>query len=158
MRPNPSGRVPRPRTAGQSSIEFLTLFAFAIALTLVALGALVYFGVVDLGRFIPNSCSLRAGIACTDARLNATALTFSLYNAYGRDLDWINVSVSLPDGRCDDSRSFDELPQEMSTGPFDLCVGAPFLEREKGRLTVRFSFANEQVVHTNDGTFRLLRE
>ncbi len=61
---------------GQAAMEFLMTYGWAILVVLIAIGALAYFGVLNPARFLPNSCTLFPGLACTEFKVNsATAAT-----------------------------------------------------------------------------------
>ena len=44
----------------QAALEFLTTYGWAILVVLIAVGALAYFGVLDLGKFLPEKFILPA--------------------------------------------------------------------------------------------------
>jgi len=58
---------------GQAALEFLMTYGWAILVVLVAIGALAYFGVLSPDKFLPNKCTLPAGIACSDFKVSAGA-------------------------------------------------------------------------------------
>lgn len=54
---------------GQAAMEFLTTYGWAIMASLVAIGALAYFGVTDFTNVIPERCLMESGFTCTDFQL-----------------------------------------------------------------------------------------
>ena len=80
---------------GQAAMEFLMTYGWAILVVLVAIGALAYFGVLSPDRFLPSKCTLPAGIACTDFRINSDtdSITVVLRNGLGFDVDPISIEV-----------------------------------------------------------------
>ena len=56
---------------GQAAMEFLMTYGWAILVVLIAIGALAYFGVLSPQKFLPQSCTLSPGFACSD---------FAIYN------------------------------------------------------------------------------
>ena len=80
----------------QAAMEFLMTYGWAILVVLVAIGALAYFGVLSPDRFLPAKCTLPAGIACTDFRLDSAAdsITIALRNGLGFDIDPITIEVA----------------------------------------------------------------
>ena len=49
---------------GQAALEFLTTYGWAFLVILVMIGALGYFGVFDVSRFVPESCKLDGTVEC----------------------------------------------------------------------------------------------
>ena len=76
----------------QAALEFLMTYGWAILVVLVAIGALAYFGVLSPDQFLPNKCTLQAGVACLDHKATATGVTVVIQNSMGYDL--ANVSVT----------------------------------------------------------------
>ena len=56
---------------GQAAMEFLMTYGWALLVVLVAIGALAFFGVLNPGQFLPSSCTITPGIACTDFKVTA---------------------------------------------------------------------------------------
>ena len=83
----------------QAALEFLMTYGWAILVVLVAIGALAYFGVLSPDKFLPSKCTLPAGIACADFKLDSktgTGGTVSvvLRNGLGFDASGVVVSAS----------------------------------------------------------------
>ncbi|MEK6922971.1 MAG: hypothetical protein AABX08_04190 [Nanoarchaeota archaeon] len=73
---------------GQAAMEFLMTYGWAILVVLIAIGALAYFGVLSPGRFLPQSCTLAPGFACSDFVIDNVAagsndLTIVVRNGIG---------------------------------------------------------------------------
>jgi len=49
---------------GQSALEFLMTYGWAILVVLAAIGALAYFGVLSPTNFLPDQCLGAVGIGC----------------------------------------------------------------------------------------------
>jgi len=77
---------------GQSALEFLTTYGWALLIMVVMAGALVSFGV-----FSPtskgNSCISSTGIVCIDSQINASTVQFALTNGLG-DINNMAVTVT----------------------------------------------------------------
>ena len=84
--------------SSQAALEFIMTYGWAILVVLVAIGALAYFGVLSPDKFLPNKCTLQAGIACLDHRVTASNVQVVLQNSLGDDIN--NVSVRA--GGCGD--------------------------------------------------------
>lgn len=50
----------------QAAMEFLLTYGWAIVAGTVVISALIYFGVLDFGKFLPNYCHISGGISCID--------------------------------------------------------------------------------------------
>jgi hypothetical protein len=79
---------------GQAAMEFLMTYGWAILVVLAAIGALAYFGVLSPDRFLPEKCTLPAGIACLDFRYSGTAVEMSIQNGAGYDMAGVSVTVN----------------------------------------------------------------
>jgi hypothetical protein len=79
----------------QAAMEFLMTYGWAILVVLVAIGALAYFGVLSPDRFLPSKCTLPAGIACTDFKIDASGsqVHVVLRNGLGFDATGMQVDV-----------------------------------------------------------------
>ena len=56
---------------GQITLESLLLYGVAILVVLLAVGALTYFGILDLGRLLPDRCNLASAgtLSCDEWRV-----------------------------------------------------------------------------------------
>ena len=81
---------------GQAAMEFLMTYGWALLVVLIAIGALAFFGVLNPSRFLPNSCSLAPGFACTDFAASAATgdITAVIQNGLGENLGTVTLSLS----------------------------------------------------------------
>ncbi len=79
---------------GQAAMEFLMTYGWALLVVLVAIGALAFFGVLNPGQFLPSTCTITPGIACTDFKVTATDVTVNLQNGMGKNLKDVTLSVA----------------------------------------------------------------
>jgi hypothetical protein len=64
---------------GQITMEALLLYGAAILVVLLAVAALIYFGVLDLGVFLPEKCSFASsGLSCEEYQISTVDKTISL--------------------------------------------------------------------------------
>jgi len=63
------------RKKAQITMESLLLYGAAILVVLLAIAALTYFGVLDLGRLLPDKCNFEGtgGLRCDDYRVTNAA-------------------------------------------------------------------------------------
>ena len=80
----------------QAALEFLMTYGWAILVVLVAIGALAYFGVLSPDKFLPSKCTLPAGIACADFKVDAAlgTVTVALRNGLGFDATGVLLEVT----------------------------------------------------------------
>lgn len=86
---------------GQITLESLLLYGVAILVVLLAVGALTYFGILDLGRLLPDRCNLGSAgtLGCDEWRVDATndEIQLGLRNVGAATVDVASVSF-YPDG------------------------------------------------------------
>jgi hypothetical protein len=74
---------------GQSALEFLMTYGWAILVVLAAIGALAYFGVLSPDKFASPKCVSQVGLTCSgNAVLGANTVTFTLDNNMGNDISF----------------------------------------------------------------------
>ncbi len=78
---------------GQAAMEFLMTYGWAILAVLISIAALAYFGVLNPSRFLPQSCTLFPGIACTDVTVNNAGITLVVQNGLGQSLNPFTVNI-----------------------------------------------------------------
>ena len=89
---------------GQSSQEVLLTYGWAILMVLVFLGALYYFGVFDLNKLAPNSCTLSPDMECSsftmvkDEGTEQTRFVMLSFNGLGSELHFEPGSSFLISG------------------------------------------------------------
>jgi uncharacterized protein (UPF0333 family) len=82
---------------GQAAMEFLMTYGWALLVVLVAIGALAFFGVLNPGQFLPDQCTLFAGLSCLSYFGDAQAdmLNFQFQNGLGYSMDNVFVDILL---------------------------------------------------------------
>ena len=83
----------------QAAMEFLMSYGAAIFVVLIAIASLAYFGVLDVGRLLPSSCTIEPGIACIDQRVTNRTVVLSLSNGKGEDITFTNITIAGCTGR-----------------------------------------------------------
>ncbi|MBN1792081.1 hypothetical protein JW826_00120 [Candidatus Woesearchaeota archaeon] len=76
----------------QAALEFLTTYGWAILVILVMIGALVYFGLLNPNRALPNRCEVTTGIACKDFLITSDGFEIIMYNKMGDSIKSVNVT------------------------------------------------------------------
>ena len=83
---------------GQSAIEFLMTYGWAILLIVIVISAFTYFGVLSPSRLLPNRCSFGPEISCEEFSFQAPAtVKFRFKNNLGTSADF-DISLESVDG------------------------------------------------------------
>ena len=86
---------------GQSAMEFLMTYGWAILVVLIAIGALAYFGVLNPAKFLPSSCVIFPGISCTNFVIKPLTGEFVVQNGLGQQVTLFNLTINAPNqGTC----------------------------------------------------------
>jgi len=73
---------------GQSALEFLMTYGWAILVVLAAIGALAYFGVLNPTNFLPDQCIGSTGFGCVGhPSLQPTQIQWIMVNGIGNSLN-----------------------------------------------------------------------
>ena len=132
----------------QAALEFIMTYGWAILVVLVAIGALAYFGVLSPDRFLPDKCTLQAGIACVDHRATSASLTTRITNSLGYDISAITVSA----GSCGTSNAPATLSNGQS-GTYTI-VCSPALSsgsKYNAQFNVSYTVTDTGISHLNAG-------
>jgi photosystem II stability/assembly factor-like uncharacterized protein len=77
----------------QASMEFLMTYGWVIMITLIAIGALSYFGILNPDKFIPKRCALEPGLGCIDFKVNENSVTVIIRSGKGEDITINDIKV-----------------------------------------------------------------
>ncbi|MBL7050899.1 hypothetical protein ISS04_01920 [Candidatus Woesearchaeota archaeon] len=129
---------------GQAAMEFLMSYGWALLVVLIVIASLVYFGMLNPSRFLPDSCTIQ-GFNC-DFVIDTDELQVELTNSLGEDITVTKIE-------CNGTNS---TPTHMIIGEKqlftinyspDLVVG----QRFKHPLKVTYSVSGSQLTHTKRG-------
>ena len=81
-------------TKAQAAMEFLMTYGWALLVVVAAIGALTYFGALSPNRFLPEKCTMPAGIACLDFVVSPTETILVISNSMGADITVNTLSVA----------------------------------------------------------------
>jgi len=97
---------------GQSALEYLSTYSWAVLITLTAMAALYYFGVVNPVSLLPTSCSMPADFACYGYKLDTSGyLTLDLLQSTGHDI--AVTRLKCVEGLDPEMDSSHDLPSEV---------------------------------------------
>lgn len=82
-------------------IAGLLLWAF-----LIALGFIAFVGVFSPGQWLPEKCTASSGFTCTQYDKTSTALSFTLENNRGQDVNSVRVQFTPTQGGCAETQQF----------------------------------------------------
>lgn len=138
----------------QAAMEFLMTYGWAILVVLVAVGALAYFGVLSPDNFLPNRCTLPAGVACIDHEAtNFLGAGFgeiyvALRNGLGYDMQTVSISVSDCGSATSTSLIKNGDKYAFSATQCSITVG----QRYSGQINVTYTNSATSLQHTVKGT------
>ncbi|MEK6812667.1 MAG: hypothetical protein AABX86_00975 [Nanoarchaeota archaeon] len=123
---------------GQSAMEFLMTYGWAILVVLIAIGALAYFGVLNPARFLPTSCVIFPGVSCNNFKISTTTAEFVVQNGLGVQVSCFNLTISTPNqGTCTSALSL------VATSGSGLCLVQPILsDGEEEKITITCAAGN----------------
>lgn len=71
----------------QAAVETLLIYGIAILIVMLAIGALIRFGFLDLGSLLPDSCTIKGvAIDCTDYLVEPDRVSLRLQNNIGENI------------------------------------------------------------------------
>jgi uncharacterized protein (UPF0333 family) len=133
----------------QAAMEFLMTYGWAILVVLVAIGALAYFGVLTPDKFLPNKCTLPAGIGCVDHKATPNGVTVVLRNGLGYDMS--NVTVGIENCGIDNNPS--TIPNGEKAEYSVSCSGyMSGKSKFSGELNVTYYLSDTELTHTAKGS------
>ncbi|MBD3204279.1 hypothetical protein GF327_08350 [Candidatus Woesearchaeota archaeon] len=84
----------------QLSIETLIIYGLVILVTLSVVGGLIYFNVLDLRSYLPDTCNIggTGELKCEEMKLNKRHFELGVRNLGQKPIEYLNVSVSDESG------------------------------------------------------------
>jgi len=164
----------------QLSFETIIIYGLIIVVVTLAVGALVYFGVLDLGRLLPEKCNTGAPTVCESYQIVAgTAgsdhIKIEVRNKVGKRInfqtgtiirgadDWIGSDCNLTKvnnndtkGTGDDANLFTKVIgiDETALLAFDCGAALPstvITQRYKGTITLEYRAIGSQLAQRTTG-------
>jgi hypothetical protein len=77
----------------QLAVETLLIYGIAILIVLLAIAALISFGVLDLGSLLPNTCNLGSGLSCETYVVRPKNVQLEFKNTLGSNINGLNVTI-----------------------------------------------------------------
>ena len=98
---------------GQASLEYLFTYGWALLGIMIAIGALMYFGVFDTDNLRGRECTFPPGVTCQEFQLGDAqvddSLALDLRNTYG-------ATINVTQMRMDSDALGDNINCDLATG------------------------------------------
>ncbi len=133
---------------GQAAMEFLMTYGWAILAVLISIAALAYFGVLNPARFLPQSCTLFPGVACTDSNANNVGVTLTVYNGLGQNLNPFIISIP----GCPGSAQADNGLADGEKETIALTCNPGFVTNSKLKKDIDVTYTATSISHTRRGS------
>ncbi len=79
----------------QAAMEFLMTMGFALLFVVAAIVTLSYFGIFNLGNFVPSKCFFSSDMPCIGyASIRVSNITFALRNVMPSDILVTNITTT----------------------------------------------------------------
>lgn len=149
----------------QLAVETLLIYGIAILIVMIAIGALIGFGVLDLGGLLPNQCSTGDALTCENYVVSPTQVQLELRNSLGKNIDGLNITI-VGEGdntglwQCEETEYFSSLGVlvngEMTTPPVTInCdVQIPSGKKIQGVVYVKYKPVGSSLWMPNTGKIR----
>ncbi len=149
---------------GQAAMEFLMTYGWAILIAIIAIAALIAFGVLNVGKTSANICTLSAPLGCNAASTSqANGVTLAVANAGD-----VQITVAVNDAtltatiggqarNCSGPANAINITADTSSQVTLTCTGIVTSEigsKHKGTLSVLYSTATSSGVKSvSSGSF-----
>lgn len=150
---NKAKRGKKMEKKGQAAMEFLMTYGWAILVVLVAIGALAYFGVLSPEKLLPRTCTLVAGLSCSEFKVTkAGTATIVVLNGMGKDLESISMTLT-PKGETTpiSMTPINDTIIDGATGTYT-CTVDEGTGGFKADLEFAYTAVGETLSHTEKGT------
>ena len=148
------------RRKGQITMESLLLYGVAILVVLLAVGALTFFGVLDLGRLLPDRCNLASqALSCEEWQVSqAGTVQLGIQNVGAQP---VNVDRLVFEADIDRTCTFEPgSPQQLQPGEregFTLDCDGPLPDgtvgnKVRGSLSATYRNVPGAIELTSSGT------
>jgi len=77
----------------QASVETLLIYGVTLLIVMLAIGALIGFGVLDLGGLLPDKCEINNALTCENYAVASDKVQLELKNVLGENIANFSVYV-----------------------------------------------------------------
>ena len=131
------------KSKSQASLEFLTTYVWAFFAISLTLGALYYFGIFDVSKYLPQKCIFTSQFKCLDFSLKPTEVRIKLVNNLGEDIKVTSLQITNdanPPISCTPPASFDWTHGAEIDLAFASCIGGAYIAGERVELKIAMSY------------------
>lgn len=131
---------------GQTAIEFLTTYSWALLIIIMAVGALMYFDVFNTTRYLSETCDTGAQISCVEAAATEGGdLRLRLVNNHPRNITITRIDTEL--GTITGSSEPNKLLERGETDVFITNTNAPLSSNSRETFNVEIYFRRPEGGH-----------
>lgn len=77
----------------QAAVETLMIYGVTIFIVMLAIGALIGFGVIDLGKLLPDKCDISNGFSCENYAVTQSSVQLELKNIVGKNMANFTITI-----------------------------------------------------------------
>jgi len=148
---------------GQIAIETLLVYGLVILVVLLALGALIKFGVLDLDKYLPDSCKIgNSALSCEEWLVDSSSSEISLVikNTFNKPIDIDEITITSEEnditGACTWNAGISSLGVNQKTTPaLDLSgctINNAVGQKVKGKIQIEWSQSSGVLTQSASGT------
>jgi hypothetical protein len=148
-------------TKGQLAVETLLIYGIAILIVMLAIGALIGFGVLKFDNLLPDNCQL-GDLTCENYQVSVTGAQLELRNNLGRNINSISIAI-IGEGNneglwqsCNATYTGLIVQGELTRPPVSMpCViSVPQGQKIQGVIYANVSLVGSQIPRTIKGNIR----
>ncbi len=83
---------------GQSSMEFLMTYGWAVLAIMAAVGALAYYNFFSTSKYFPDECEIFPKVECKAWKVSPAAIDIIARNEFGQALNPFNITIISDEG------------------------------------------------------------
>jgi len=146
---------------GQAAMEFLMTYGWAILIAIIAIAALIAFGVLNVGRTSANVCTLSAPLSCkgsSASATNGTGIGIDVYNGGDEAITVTKIDIVGSGGNAGQTCTSGVLTTEIlaeSDEPIMNIIDCTLIEgsKFKGTISVSYKISPSDFVQISTGSY-----
>ena len=138
----------------QAAMEFLMTYGWAVLIVLAAIAALAYMGVLNPDRYLPDRCTMPAGIACLDYTITGNTVKLTMQNAAGIDMTnpTINLTTDTTNPECTTDNTTTHLANSQKATFNIQCTNLPLPgQKFKAKIIIIYTNTATNIPHEQNG-------
>ena len=154
----------KEQKVGQAALEFLSTYAFAFIAISTAIGALYYFGLLDFGKYLPQTCIFPSQFKCDDFALisnPSNEVKIKLTNNLGEVIAVTSLAITndaTTPISCAPNSTTPPIIWNSSTEKdfaFTFCTGGAYVSDDRAELKISMQYyavnSSSHTQHTING-------